>query len=110
MLELLSGSTALRDKLEANTRQFRAGMAAAGFTIPPGEHPIYARDVATWLAQDFADRLLGEGIYVDAFFYPVVPQGKAAHPRASFRPRTSLSRSVQALAAFTKVGRELGVI
>ncbi|MGD0093650.1 MAG: glycine C-acetyltransferase, partial [Planctomycetota bacterium] len=78
VLELLSASTALRDKLEANTRFFRAGMSKLGFNILPGEHPItplMLGDAA--LAARFADAMLAKGIYVIGFSYPVVPKGKA---------------------------------
>ncbi len=110
VMELLSGSTALRDKLEANTRWFRQAMTAAGFDIVPGEHPI--TPVMLYeapLAQEFAKKLLDEGIYVIGFFYPVVPQGKA-------RIRVQLSAAHEpehlkkAVAAFTKVGKSLGVL
>jgi glycine C-acetyltransferase len=77
-LELLSRSTELRDRLEANTRFFREGMAGLGFTIVPGEHPIVPimlGDAA--LASRMADALLAKGVYVIGFSYPVVPQGKA---------------------------------
>ncbi len=90
-LELLTASTELRDQLEANTRFFRAEMTKAGFNILPGEHPIVPvmfGDAA--LAVQFADAMLKRGVYVIAFSYPVVPQGKArirtqisaAHTRA----------------------------
>jgi glycine C-acetyltransferase len=78
VLELLSASTELRDRLEANTKFFREGMAKAGFNILPGEHPIVPvmfGDAA--LAAKFADVMLKKGVYVIAFSYPVVPQGKA---------------------------------
>lgn len=110
VMELLSGSTALRDKLEANTKWFRQAMTAAGFDIVPGEHPI--TPVMLYeapLAQQFARQLLDEGIYVIGFFYPVVPQGKA-------RIRVQLSAAHEqphlekAVAAFTKVGKSLGVL
>ncbi|HOY18757.1 MAG TPA: glycine C-acetyltransferase, partial [Haliscomenobacter sp.] len=78
VLELLSSSTALRDKLEVNTKYFRTAMTAAGFDIIPGEHPIVPIMLYdAKLAQQFAARLLDEGIYVIGFFFPVVPQGKA---------------------------------
>ncbi|MDZ4679755.1 MAG: glycine C-acetyltransferase [Saprospiraceae bacterium] len=110
VLDLLSASTALRDKLEDNTRYFRQAMTEAGFNIIPGEHPIVPvmlYDAS--LSQRFANRLLEEGIYVIGFFFPVVPKGKArirvqmsaAHDRAHLE---------KAVAAFTKVGKELGVI
>jgi glycine C-acetyltransferase len=110
VLELLSASTELRDRLEANTRQFRAGMTAAGFRIPPGEHPITPVMLGdARLAQEFADALLGEGIYVIGFFYPVVPQGKA-RIRVQLSAAHTPAQIDQAIAAFTKVGRALGVI
>ena len=110
VLDLLEGSTALRDKLADNTRHFRAGIAAAGFDIKPGEHPIVpimVFDAAR--AQQLAARLLELGVYVVGFFFPVVPKGQArirvqlsaAHERAD------LDRAV---AAFTQAGRELGLV
>jgi glycine C-acetyltransferase len=78
VLELLSGSTALRDRLEANTRRFRDAMSAAGFQIRPGVHPIVPIMLGdAKLAVDFARALLDHGIYVIGFSYPVVPKGKA---------------------------------
>ncbi len=110
VLDLLTESTELRDKLEANTRQFRAGMTAAGFNIPPGEHPITPVMLGdARLAQEFADQLLGEGIYVIGFFYPVVPQGKA-RIRVQISAAHEPAQIDQAIAAFTHVGRRLGVI
>lgn len=110
VFDLLSGSTALRDKLEGNTAYFREQMTAAGFDILPGEAPIVPIMLYdAQLSQDFANRLLEEGIYVIGFFYPVVPKGKA-------RIRTQLSAAHgreqldRAIAAFTRVGKELGVI
>jgi glycine C-acetyltransferase len=110
VLDLLSSSTALRDKLERNTQYFRSAMTAAGFDIIPGEHPIVPIMLYDApLAQQFAARLLTEGIYVIGFFFPVVPQGKA-------RIRVQLSAAhdqhhlERAVAAFTKVGKELGVL
>jgi glycine C-acetyltransferase len=110
VLELLSASTHLRDKLEYNARYFRQGMTKAGFDLLPGEHPIIPVMLYDApLAQKFAARLLDEGIYVIGFFYPVVPKGKA-------RIRVQLSAAHEqahldhAIAAFTKVGKELGVI
>ena len=110
VLEMLESTTELRDKLESNTKLFRGMMTKAGFDIVAGSHPItpiMLYDAP--LAQQFADRLLGEGIYVIGFFYPVVPQGKsrirvqisAAHEREHIH---------RAVEAFSKVGRELGVI
>lgn len=110
VLKLLSESTALRDKLEENTKYFRQKMTEAGFDILKGEHPIVPVMLYDApLSQQFADRLLQEGIYVIGFYYPVVPKGKA-------RIRVQLSASHErehldkAIAAFTKVGKELGVI
>jgi glycine C-acetyltransferase len=110
VLDLLSSSTVLRDKLEHNTRWFREHMTAAGFDILPGEHPIVPIMLYdAKLAQDFARALLQEGIYVVGFFYPVVPQGKA-------RIRVQLSAAHEqqhldkAVEAFTAVGKKLGVI
>lgn len=110
VLDLLSSSTHLRDKLESNTKHFRSAMTAAGFDVLPGEHPI--TPVMLYdapLAQKFANKLLDEGIYVIGFFYPVVPQGKAR-----IRVQVSAGHKVEhldkAVTAFTKVGKELGVI
>ncbi|HEX6739778.1 MAG TPA: glycine C-acetyltransferase [Vicinamibacteria bacterium] len=114
-LELLSSTTELRDRLEANTRAFRARMTEAGFEIRPGVHPIvpimftrFAPEDAP-LAQRFARALLEEGIYVKGFFFPVVPRGQS-------RIRVQISAAHlpehidRAIAAFTKVGRSLGVL
>ncbi|MBU6438066.1 MAG: aminotransferase class I/II-fold pyridoxal phosphate-dependent enzyme, partial [Betaproteobacteria bacterium] len=110
VLDLLSASTALRDKLEANTRFFRAEIAKAGFTIKPGEHPIVPIMVGdAALAQQLSRRLLELGVYAVGFFYPVVPQGQA-------RIRTQMSavherhHLEQAVAAFAQAGRELGLV
>ncbi|SMG46579.1 glycine C-acetyltransferase [Arenibacter troitsensis] len=110
VLDLLSTSTALRDKLEANTKYFRSAMTAAGFDIVPGDHPIVPVMLyEAPLAQEFAAKLLEEGIYVIGFFYPVVPKGKA-------RIRVQLSAAHEqhhlekAVEAFTKVGKALKVI
>jgi glycine C-acetyltransferase len=109
VLDLLTGSTALRDKLEANTRFFREGMTRLGFHLIPGAHPIcpvMLGDAA--LATRFADAMLARGVYVIGFSYPVVPQGKA-------RIRTQISAAHSredlqlALDAFAAVKRELGV-
>jgi glycine C-acetyltransferase len=110
VLELLSSSTALRDKLESNTRYFRAAMTAAGFDIIPGEHPIVPIMLYDApLAQQFAARLLEEGIYVIGFFYPVVAQGKA-RIRVQLSAAHEPAHLERAVAAFTKVGKELGVL
>ena len=78
VLDILSGSTALRDKLEANTRMFRQGMAQRGFDIPPGDHPIVPIMLGeATLATKMAGMMLDEGVYVIGFSYPVVPRGEA---------------------------------
>jgi glycine C-acetyltransferase len=110
VLDMLKGSTALRDKLEANTRYFREAMTAAGFDILPGEHPIVPIMLyEAPLAQEFAARLLEEGIYVIGFFYPVVPNGKA-RIRVQISAGHEQEHLERAVAAFTKVGQELGVL
>jgi glycine C-acetyltransferase len=105
-----SEGDALRGRLFDNAKRFRAGMAAAGFDLLPGEHPIIPVMLGdAKLAQDMAARLLDEGVYVIGFSFPVVPRGQA-------RIRTQMSAAHEphhvdaAVAAFTKVGRELGVI
>jgi glycine C-acetyltransferase len=110
VMDLLSSTTQLRDTLEANTSYFRNGMAALGFDIVPGTHPI--TPVMLYdapLAQRMADRLLDEGIYVIGFFYPVVPQGKA-RIRVQVSAAHTREHLDRAIAAFGKVGKELGVI
>ena len=110
VLDLLSQSTDLRDKLERNTARFRAAMTSAGFKLRPGSHPICPIMLGdAKLAVDFARRLLQEGIYVIGFSYPVVPEG-----HARIRVQISAAHSEQdidrAVVAFTKVGRELKVL
>ena len=110
VIDLLSSSTELRDKLEANAKQFRSGMEAAGFDLRPGEHaivPVMLYDAE--LSQRFANRLLEEGIYVIGFFYPVVPKG-LARIRVQLSAAHSSAHIEKAISAFTKVGRDLGVI
>jgi len=110
VLDLLSESTALRDKLEINTQFFRSAMTAAGFDILPGEHPIVPIMLYdAKLAQRFAARLLEEGIYVIGFFFPVVPQGKA-RIRVQLSAAHEIEHLEKAVAAFTSVGYELGVL
>ncbi len=110
VMELLSGSTALRDTLERNTQWFRNAMTSAGFDIIPGEHPIVPIMLyEAPLAQEFARRLLGEGIYVIGFFYPVVAQGKA-RIRVQISAAHKQEHLEKAVAAFTKIGKELGVL
>lgn len=110
VMDLLSGSTALRDKLERNTQWFRKAMTEAGFDIIPGDHPITPIMLYdAKLAQEFARALLTEGIYVIGFFYPVVPQGKA-RIRVQISAAHEPEHLEKAVAAFTKVGRTLGVV
>ena len=110
VLDLLVSSTTLRDKLEANTRYFREAMTVAGFDIVPGDHPIVPVMLyEAPLAQEFASKLLEEGIYVIGFFYPVVPQGKA-RIRVQLSAAHERKHLEKAVAAFTKVGKALKVI
>jgi glycine C-acetyltransferase len=110
VLDMLSETTELRDKLEYNTSYFRTKMTEAGFDIKPGVHPIVPIMLYdAVVAQNFAARLLEEEIYVIGFFFPVVAKGKA-------RIRVQLSAGHErqhldkAIAAFTKIGKELGVL
>jgi glycine C-acetyltransferase len=110
VFDLLSGSTTLRDKLEKNTIWFRKAMTDAGFDILPGDHPIVPVMLYDApLAQQFAKDLLNEGIYVIGFFYPVVPQGKA-RIRVQLSAAHEQEHLEKAVAAFTKVGKALGVL
>ena len=114
-LELVSLSTDLRDRLEANTRGFRERMTAAGFDIRAGVHPIVAILFSRFapedapLAQRFARALLDEGIYVKGFFYPVVPKG-LSRIRVQVSAGHTAAHIDRAVAAFTKVGQALGVL
>ena len=110
VFEMLDESTALRDKLAENTKFFRKAMTDAGFDIKPGEHPIVPVMLYDApLAQKMADALLEEGIYVIGFFYPVVPKGEARIRLqiSAAHEREHLERAVD---AFTRIGRNLGVI
>ncbi len=110
VFEMLIESTALRDRLEENTKYFRQAMTDAGFDIKPGDHPIVPVMLYDApLAQKMADALLDEGIYVIGFFYPVVPKGEA-RIRLQISARHEREHLDRAVAAFTKVGRKLGVI
>jgi glycine C-acetyltransferase len=110
VFEMLSSTTELRDKLERNTQYFRSRMTAAGFDIRPGEHPIVPVMLYDApLAQEFAARLLDEGIYVIGFFYPVVPQGEA-RIRVQVSAAHETGHLDQAVDAFTRVGQELAVL
>ncbi len=109
-LDLLRGSDTLRKQLRDNSSRFRAGMEAAGFTLAGADHPIIPVMLGdAKLASEMADRMLAEGIYVIGFSFPVVPRGEA-------RIRTQMSAAHtsehidQAIEAFIKVGRDLGVI
>lgn len=110
VIDMLSETTQLRDKLWENTKYFREKITAAGFDIKPGEHPIVPVMLYdAKLAQEFAARLLNEGIYVIGFFFPVVAKGNA-------RIRVQISAAHErkhldlAVAAFEKVGKELGIL
>jgi glycine C-acetyltransferase len=110
VIDLLSETTELRDKLEANTKRFREGMTAAGFDIKPGTHPIVPIMLYNAkLSQDVARDMYAEGIYVIGFYYPVVPKGLA-------RIRTQLSAGHdfehidRAIDAFTKVGKKYDIL
>lgn len=110
VLNLLSETTELRDKLEANTKYFRTKMTEAGFDIKPGDHPIVPIMLYdAVVAQNFAAKLLEEGIYVIGFFFPVVPKGKA-RIRVQLSAAHEPAHLERAVAAFTKIGKELGVI
>jgi len=110
VLNMLSQTTALRDKLEQNTLLFRSKMEAAGFTIKPGTHPIVPVMLFdAVLAQQFAAKLLNEGIYVTGFFYPVVAKGQA-RIRVQLSAAHETAHIEKAVAAFVKIGYELGVL
>jgi len=110
VLDMLTKTTALRDKLWENAKYFRTHIEAAGFDVKPGEHaiiPIMLYDAK--LSQDFAAKLLEEGIYVIGFYFPVVPKGQA-RIRVQMSAGHDKEHLDKAIAAFTKVGKELGVI
>jgi glycine C-acetyltransferase len=110
VLDMLTETTALRDKLEYNTRYFRTKMTEAGFDIKPGDHPIVPIMLYdAVVAQNFAAQLLDEGVYVIGFFYPVVPKGQA-RIRVQLSAAHEQAHLDKAIAAFTKVGKELGVL
>ena len=109
-IELARGGGELRAKLRRNADRFRTGMSAAGFTLPEGEHPIIPVMLGdAVIAQKMSERLLEEGIYVIGFFYPVVPKGQA-RIRTQISAAHTQAQIDKAIAAFTKVGQELGVI
>ena len=110
VLDMLSETTELRDKLEYNTRYFRAKMTAAGFDIKPGDHPIVPIMLYdAVVAQNFATSLLDEGVYVIGFFFPVVAKG-LARIRVQLSAAHEQAHLDKAIAAFTKVGTALKVI
>jgi glycine C-acetyltransferase len=110
VLRLLTETTELRDRLERNTTRFRQGMTAAGFAIRPGVHPIVPIMLGdARLAVELAARLLTEGIYVIGFSFPVVPKGQA-RIRVQLSAAHTSADIDRAIAAFTKVGRELEVL
>lgn len=110
VLDMLSETTELRDRLEENTQFFRQAMTAAGFDIKPGEHPIVPVMLYdAVIAQKFAEKLLEKGIYVIGFFYPVVAKGQA-RIRVQLSAAHTRAHLEKAVAAFTEVGKELGVI
>ncbi|MCH7497207.1 MAG: glycine C-acetyltransferase [Candidatus Marinimicrobia bacterium] len=109
-LDMLSGTTALRDRLAENTATFREQLSAAGFDITPGEHPIVPLMLGeAKLAQDMAAAMLEEGIYVIGFFYPVVPKG-TARIRVQISAAHTQAHLDRAVAAFVKVGKKFGVV
>jgi glycine C-acetyltransferase len=110
VFDMLEGSTELRDKLESNTKYFKAGMKAAGFDIIEGDSaivPVMLYDAK--LSQQMADMLLEEGIYVIGFFYPVVPKGKA-RIRVQLSAAHTREHLDAAIGAFTRVGKELKIL
>jgi glycine C-acetyltransferase len=110
VLDLLSESTSFRDKLEENTKYFRSKMEEAGFDIKKGVHPIVPVMLYdAKVSQIMADKLLEEGIYVIGFFYPVVPKDQA-RIRVQISAGHSTAHLDKAIAAFTKVGKELKLI
>lgn len=110
VLDMLTETTELRDKLENNTKYFREKMTSAGFDIKAGVHPIVPVMLYdAQLSQDFAAKMLEEGIYVIGFYYPVVPKGKA-RIRVQMSAAHEQHHLDKAINAFIKVGKELGVI
>ncbi len=110
VLDMLTQTTELRDKLEFNTKYFRAKMTEAGFDIRPGDHPIVPIMLYdAVLAQQFAAKLLEEGIYVIGFFFPVVPKGQA-RIRVQLSAAHETKQLDRAITAFSKIGKELSVL
>jgi glycine C-acetyltransferase len=110
VLDMLSETTELRDKLEYNTKYFRSKMTEAGFDIKPGDHPIVPIMLyEAVMAQNFAANLLNEGVYVIGFFFPVVPKG-LARIRVQLSAAHEQKHLDKAISAFTKTGKQLGII
>lgn len=110
VIDMLSDTSELRDKLNENTRYFRSKMSESGFDIPEGDHPIVPVMLyEAQLAQDFAAKMLDNGIYVIGFYYPVVPQEKA-RIRVQLSAAHTKEQLDRAIEAFIKVGKELKVI
>ena len=109
-IDIAESGDDLRVKIKANAKQFRTGMAKAGFTLPDGDHPIIPVMLGdATIAQSMAAKLMDEGIYVTGFFFPVVPKGKA-RIRTQMSAAHTAAHVDKAITAFTKVGKELGVI
>src|SRR5258705_2650870 len=110
VLEMFTETTELRDKLENNTKYFRSKMTEADFDIRPGDQPIVPIMLYdAVLAQNFASKLLNEGIYVIGFFFPVVPKGQA-RIRVQLSAAHEQAHLDKAIAAFSKIGKELGIL
>jgi glycine C-acetyltransferase len=110
VLDMLTETTELRDQLEYNTKYFRTKMTEAGFDIKPGDHPIVPVMLYdAVVAQNFATKILDEGVYVIGFFFPVVPKGQA-RIRVQLSAAHTQEHLDKAIAAFIKVGKELGVV
>jgi len=110
VIEMLDATSELRDRLMDNTRVFRAGMESAGFDIKPGIHPIVPVMIGdAKIAVDMATAMLGEGIYVIGFSYPVVPKGQA-RIRVQLSAAHTSEHVQHAIAAFTKVGKAMGIV
>jgi glycine C-acetyltransferase len=114
VFDLLSETTELRDKLERNTKHFRAKMTEAGFDITPGDHPIVPIMLGKFendakLSQDMARDLLEEGIYVIGFYFPVVPKGQS-RIRVQMSAGHEMHHLDRAIEAFTKIGKRYNVI
>jgi len=110
VLDMLESSGELQTNLHENSKRFRAGMTKAGFDLVPGNHPIIPVMLGdASVASEMAERLLGEGIYVVGFSYPVVPMGKA-RIRTQMSAAHTFDQIDQAIEAFTKVGKQMGVV